>query len=289
MTLDLAKIDPSQLALTVRDDLVQLMGTIHADAISAAVSQGVADYWATIPEYVPPAPPPPVKESWGFDVSGHQPSDIVEQLLTRKRYSFGIIKASEGAGGFNSRFAAQADALRKSGLRAGWYHFGWLNQDPIADARNFLARCMPMPGECLFLDVENWGVTDPMSPNYAKDKAMRDATPWSQRLDYVLRFNRFIRSETGAVPLVYANWDYIKGLRLAAGMVSTDGWKPTPTWEALTRSPLWIAQYRNPGTYDTVSGDWEVEVQQYTTNVGALDENWLLGPVDAVWDRYCIR
>lgn len=280
---DAVKID--NLALDVMSELSQKFGTIHESEMYDCVFDGAASYFTSLPPFPTPPPPPPppapILASYGFDVSGNQTPTEVKSLCLDSKYTFGIIKATEGQFAKNAYLADQTKILRDTGKRVGFYHFAWPNQDAAVEAKNFLDTAQPKIGDCVFLDLENWDAKN----NYA---AMQ-GVGWDQRLGYALKWLRIVREDTGAVPFVYANWDWIKGLRTACGVTSSTSFTPTPLWESLTRNPLWIAQYRSAGDYDTVNGVWDVEVQQYTTNSNTLDENWLRGPVDAKWDRFSVR
>lgn len=214
-------------------------------------------------------------------MSGWQALDLCRQIAADASKKFVIIKASEGQTGSNSKYADQMAIFRATTKMIGAYHFGWLSNDPFADLRNFTARAQLRIGEVPILDVEEWGVTDPTKPNYARDKAMRDATPWSQRLDYTLRWLEAAEKQWGCRPWVYANWNYIHGLRRAAGMEDANGnflnIAPTALWQRLIRFPLWEAQYRAAGTFDVVSGGWATVCHQYTDK--PYDMNWMPGGV----------
>ena len=277
MTKDLGAISTLNLGNTVSKEVVGLMGTIHAQAITTAVDNGISGYWAGLPEL--PPPPPPVKESFGFDVSRYQSVDKVRSLVQTGKYDFGVIKASEGRAGYNPLHDEQVSVLRAGGLRVGHYHLGWCNQDPLEEARNFLANAKVQPGDCVFADAEDWD----SEHAYAAMKGVG----WDLRLAWWFTWTRFVREQSGAIPFVYLNWEWLKGLRGACNVSATTGWSTTDKWARLTSMPLWLAQYRGPGDFDTVSGFWPVEMQQYTTNGGTLDENWVKGPTDRLWDRYC--
>jgi GH25 family lysozyme M1 (1,4-beta-N-acetylmuramidase) len=211
------------------------------------------------------------------DVSGHQTIEQTKAAAANPKYGFVIVKATEGQGFQSPDYAAQIAAVRDSGKLAGSYHFAWPNQDPIAEAQNFVTYASLRSGELACLDLENWD---------AKNPATMSGTPWTQRLDYAIAWLDEVKRLTGATPLVYVNWDWIKNLRAAAGVTSANGWASTPKWAALTAYPLWIAQYVSPGKFDTVSGEWRIVMHQWTNNDGGLDGDWISGPASAVWAAY---
>ena len=204
-----------------------------------------------------------------MDVSGHQTLEQVKAACANPKYGFAIVKATEGLSYDSPSYAAQMAAVRDAGLCAGAYHFAWPNQDPLKEAEHFARVAALKPGELACLDVENW-------PEIT-------AASWTQRLTYTLAWLREVKRLTGATPLVYANWDWIKGLRTAATVAQ---------WDELVTFPLWIAQYRAAGTFDTVSpktgsaNGWPVVMHQWTNNDGGLDGNYMPDP--AAWAKYAL-
>lgn len=211
--------------------------------------------------------PAPSGPAFGPDMSGWQTVEQVAAAAADPDVDFIILKATEGEGGRNSEYPAMREAAGAKFI--GAYHFGWPNQDPAKEAANFLEFANLEPHHLAFYDGEDWGETDPTKPNYARDKGMRDATPWSQRVGFQLEWSRLV----GVRNLVraYHNWAWIKGLRGGATL---------PQWDSLTADPLWLAEPTGtPGQHSTVTAkdgssddDWPIVLHQYATK--PHDLNW---------------
>jgi hypothetical protein len=206
--------------------------------------------------------------AFGPDMSGWQTVEQVAAAAADPDVDFIILKATEGMSGRNSLYPAQRAAAGDKFL--GAYHFAWPSQDPAKEAANFLEYAALKVGEVAFYDGEDWGETDSTKPNYARDKAMRDATPWSQRVGFQLEWLRIVKAR----PLVarsYHNWSWIKGLRGGATLAQ---------WDALTSDWLWLAEPTGtPGQHSTVMAkdgsnddDWPIVLHQYATK--PYDLNW---------------
>lgn len=96
---------------------------------------------------------------YGIDVSAYQPINFA--LTTpgdSKTVDFAIIKATEGTGYVNPRFTGQRQWARDHGLAVGYYHFGRAG-NMIAQADYFLSRVSLAPGESLWFDWEDSGIS----------------------------------------------------------------------------------------------------------------------------------
>ncbi|KIQ62407.1 muramidase [Kitasatospora griseola] len=72
---------------------------------------------------------------------------------------FAFIKATEGTGYVNPKMVYQADTARKAGLVVGFYHFVRPG-DMKAQAAYFVEHAASQPGDPLFLDWEDAGVSN---------------------------------------------------------------------------------------------------------------------------------
>ena len=78
----------------------------------------------------------------GVDVSAFQgPQDWAAHK--RAGVAFAWAKASEGRRSRDYRFDAHMAAILKAGVVPGSYHFGWPNQDPVAEANNYIGAVGP--------------------------------------------------------------------------------------------------------------------------------------------------
>lgn len=202
----------------------------------------------------PPAEPVP---AYGVDVSGHQTVEEVTTWASTPETSFVVVKESEGQGYQSPTRADQNAAVRNAGKLLGHYHFAWSEQDPALEVTNFLTAADVQPGDFNVLDVEKYDSTTTVN--------------WADALDYTLRWLEAVKVATGAAPLVYANWSWIKGLRTAATLEQ---------WAQLTSYPLWLAEPTGvPGQHSTVTSkdganpdSWPILLHQYL--VDNIDHDW---------------
>lgn len=177
--------------------------------------------------------------------------------------AFCVVNATIGLRSVSPTLASHSQIVRDSGILYGAYHWSQtVNQsattadqsDPIGEATHFLATVQPRTGDILALDHEEALGT------------------WEQRVAYAVAWLEHVAAQTGARPLLYANWNWIKGLRAAS----------TPEqWARLTAFPLWLADYSGTGgqhptvtSKDGASEDsWPILVHQYATTDN-LDRNW---------------
>ena len=225
----------------------------------------------------------------GLDFSGYQSptSSAILTMLGNPLYTFVIVKATEGVGLDIERYPLHRANNYKYGKRHAAYHFAWLNQDPVSEAQHFYRYAALRPGEIGCLDIEDWGETDPTRTNYVRDKAMRDATTWPQRVEYVLRWLREWKRLTGAMAPVYMNWTYVKGLRTNS---------TTAEWAELCTYVAWLADYDSaaPGVFPTINPKvtggptMTVWLHQWTAREApaVVDGNACMDPTK--WNTYAI-
>ncbi|HEY0774177.1 MAG TPA: GH25 family lysozyme [Nocardioidaceae bacterium] len=234
-----AKVDSIDAAIDAGD----------LDAIKAAV----AELRTVVEDAHPKAEPQPEPvPALGIDVSRYQTIEQSAAALAAKP-DFCIINASTGLRAVSPALASHTTVAREHADVTGFYH--WSNtvndlattpdkSDPVGEAAHFLATCKPQPGDVLALDHEEALGT------------------WPQRVAYALAWLDEVKARTGATPLLYVNWSWVKGLRTAATLEQ---------WERLTAYPLWLADYSGtPGKHDTVTAkdgssedDWPILLHQY--------------------------
>lgn len=187
-------------------------------------------------------------------MSGHQTLDQVRAAAADPANSFIIAKATEGTGWRSPVYVDQSNAA--GGKFLGAYHFAWTNQDPLKEAENFLAHSALGEGEIAALDMERADAGE----------------SWETRVAYALAWCDEVKEKTGATPLIYLNWTWIKGLRTAATLEQFD---------RLITYPLWLAEWTGvAGQHSTVTHKdgagqdcWPVLIHQYAVADG-LDRNW---------------
>lgn len=170
---------------------------------------------------------------------------------------FVVVKESEGQTFEASTRAEQNKAVRDAGDLLGHYHFAWAGQDPALEVSNFLAAADVQPGDFNALDIEKYDSSSSID--------------WAKAVAYAIAWLEAVKGAAGGLPLVYANWTWIKGLRTAA----------TPEqWAQLTSYPLWLAEPTGtPGKHSTVTSkdgtnpdSWRILVHQYL--VDTVDHDW---------------
>lgn len=111
----------------------------------------LASLWTWwVPQYRPPLS---AGERFGIDVSNHQ-GDIDWHRVARDDIHFAYIKATEGGGWVDRRFATNWAGAADAGIDRGAYHFFTLCRPGSEQATNFL-RTVPPDGELApALDLE---------------------------------------------------------------------------------------------------------------------------------------
>ena len=121
-----------------------------------------------------------------------------------------ILKASEGVGGVDPRYAERAAAARQAGLLLGAYHF-LDGSDGVAQAEHFLATA-GADGDCAGLLL---------ALDFEPDPAGASATP-----DIAAAAAAHIRDRLGRWPVLYVGRSTL-----------------TEPHELLARCPLWLPEY----------------------------------------------
>ena len=256
-TLEELSLEVATLTRTV-DGLSKDLATRTTEATQLradldALRAEVGSLRAQVEELSQPEPSGP---AYGVDVSGHQTLEQVKAAAADPANEFVIVKATEGMTWKSPDYAGQVAAVRAAGKRCGAYHFAWCNQDPLKEAANFLAGAALKPGDIAALDLERETAGE----------------TWAVRVAYALAWLDEVKAKSGATPVVYVNWNWIKGMRTAATLAQ---------WDRLTQYPLWIAEWTGtPGDHSTVTAkdgsnpdDWPILIHQYGVIVG-LDRNW---------------
>lgn len=124
----------------VRDDGENERVAFHADDAAMTVPSTPADAAARtqLPEGVELAD----DEVVGIDVSSHQDAIAWDQVAA-DGYGFAYIKATEGSGYTDERFAANWEGARAAGITPGAYHYFTLCSPGTDQAADFLAAAPP--------------------------------------------------------------------------------------------------------------------------------------------------
>jgi GH25 family lysozyme M1 (1,4-beta-N-acetylmuramidase) len=125
-------------------------------------------------------------------------------LLLRLRTQRVILKASQGTGHVDSKFAARYKTARRLGLSVIAYHFCEPdNFTPKDEAEHFLSVIGNRKLYALALDCESRQGHDPVA-----------ALGPGQLAQWCRDFNQHVHAKRGVWPYFYANRDYIKRLAL---------------------------------------------------------------------------
>lgn len=147
----------------------------------------------------------------GIDVS-HLQQTIDWNEVRQAGLVFAFMKATDGITWTDPEFAINWTGAAAAGLLRGAYHFYETNDDPTAQAENFLSAVQLVPGDLPpVVDIES------TKSGESASQIVRDLQTW---LDVV-------EQATGRVPMIYTNPSY---------------WNSLAT-SAFGRYPLWIAEY----------------------------------------------
>ncbi|HWU86308.1 MAG TPA: GH25 family lysozyme, partial [Kofleriaceae bacterium] len=148
----------------------------------------------------------------GIDVSYYQ-GDIDWAAARGDGVEFAFVRATDGLGYIDSRFAQNWEAARAQGVLRGAYQFFRPNQDPIAQADLLLEKLGAVsPGDLPpVIDVEATGGLSPAGVEAA-------VRTWIDR----------VRPVIGREPIIYTGLPF---------------WRDNVGAADLTASPLWHAQY----------------------------------------------
>ncbi|MFG2077988.1 Glycosyl hydrolases family 25 [Nonomuraea maritima] len=175
--------------------------------------------------------------TYGLDVSNYQP----DFDWNTSPAQFGIIKATEGLTFTDKSFARHWQRLGKKGIVRGAYHFAHPDDDPVAEAKHFLAvvNSQPAkPGDLLVLDLET---TDGESVSHVN--------AWAKT------WLAYVKQQTGITPMFYSSWNFAN--RYGAG---------------LEQYPLWVADYNGARGQISAPANWKTwTIHQYTDS--PIDQN----------------
>ncbi len=128
----------------------------------------------------------------GVDVSHHQ-GEIDWEKLSGQGIRFAFIKATEGSGFVDERFASNFDRAREAGLRVGAYHFFSYDSPGLTQAENFIQTVEVGPDMLPpVVDVEFYGDKERNPPDPAQ--------VWPELDALVERLTEYY----GVAPILYA-------------------------------------------------------------------------------------
>lgn len=226
-------------------------GTASTDADGAPSSPTVQATASTAPTAPPSATPTPTTSPspsatgtaaeprgpvLGVDVSHHKGA-IDWERVRADGISFAYLKATEGTGFTDSRFAANLRGAKEAGLRTGGYHYFTLCSDGAPQAEHFLSvigKGTTMPPA---VDVELIGNCDP-GPRR------------EELLAEVRAFIETVETRTGTRMVVYLHPDLEERYRIADDLdrrqwVRSLGARPARDW--------WLWQKSDSATIDGIS------------------------------------
>ncbi|KAF7764925.1 lysozyme [Pseudoalteromonas citrea] len=150
------------------------------------------------------------KRILGIDVS-HQQGDINWQKVAQAGVSFAYLKASDGVTYQDPAFVTYANSITQTSLLVGAYHFFEAEDDPIAQAKNFINQVKSVDMSLLpMVDVE---ITKNQTPHVI-----------ASRLHAYLQY---VNASLGCKPIIYSSrnfWSKNIGATFAA-------------------YPVWLAEY----------------------------------------------
>ena len=147
----------------------------------------------------------------GIDVSDHQ-GTVDWTAVQQAGKVFVFIKATDGITWTDPDFATNWSGARAAGLLRGAYHFYETDDDPTAQAQNFLSAVQLQPGDLPpVVDIEK------LDSGSTASQTVQDLQTW---LDVV-------QQATGRVPIIYTSPTF---------------WNSLGT-SAFGRYPLWVAEY----------------------------------------------
>ena len=173
--------------------------------------------------------------SRGIDVSAHQK----RQNWTKHKeggVTFAFAKASEGQNSRDKMFDTHIADIIKAGLIPGAYHFAWPNQDPDAEAANYIGAVRPYTGGPFmhWLDLERYSD----GRNY-KNRTAHEIQQWAAR---------WIQQVRDAFPHNFVGI-YTSGSDIQAGRVPNGVplWYPAYPVPAITYTAAEKADKPKPG------------------------------------------
>ena len=205
---------------------------------------------------------------YGIDVSMYQPINF--SLTTPgddKKVDFAIIKVTEGSVWASTRWTAQRQWAKDHGLSVGFYHFARPG-DMVAQADRFLDQIALQPGDHLWFDWEDAGVTN----------TQKDA--WISYVQGKARGHR-----VG----LYCNTDFWKN-RDTTGFAGDGLWIATggyPAGAPPIKSNWLIHQYSTAGGYDHDTAQFATRADMITWAQGGDDV--ALSDADKTWITNTIK
>lgn len=187
----------------------------------------------------------------GIDVSNHQQT-VDWNAVQQAGKIFAFMKATDGITYTDPEFATNWSGARAAGLLRGAYHFYETNDDPTAQAQNFLSAVQLEPGDLPpVVDIER------TKSGESASQIVQDLQTW---LDVV-------EQATGRVPIIYTSPGYWNSLGTSAfgryplwvAEYGVQSPKPVAGWEGWT---FW--QYSESGTVTGISGSVDLDVFQGT-------------------------
>ena len=180
--------------------------------------------------------------AWGVDVSEYQ-GHVDWQRITAQGVSFAYIKATEGSGYVDPRFAENRAGAIAAGLPCGAYHFFSFDSPAETQADSFLSVAAPWEGMLPpAIDLELYG-------GYKRSPLSREEVLPGLRL-----LIRRIEDTCGMTPILYVTRDsyrlYVREAGLGCPLWARDVYLP-PLW-AKEGWLLW--QYTDRGRLDGYDG-----------------------------------
>jgi lysozyme len=188
----------------------------------------------------------------GIDVS-HFQGTVDWQQVAQGGMSFAFAKATEGITYADPQFATNWAGMQAAGLLRGAYHFFEANDDAAAQAQHFLATVQLAPGDLPpVLDVET-------TAGVSNEQIWSGVSAWLQ----------IVEQETGRQPILYTSPGF---------------WSSHQPDLALTRYPLWLADYATQPVLPTGWTSWLFWQHSQTGSVagvaGAVDLDLFSGTLE---------
>ncbi len=188
----------------------------------------------------------------GIDVSHYQ-AVVDWEAVAGAGELFGYCKATEGTGVVDPYLPGNWSGIKQAGMLRGAYHFFHPDQDPTAQANNFIGALTKVNGSATLapgdlpptLDLEVTG-------NLAPGDVLAAAATWLG----------LVAAATGRTPLLYTFYSF---------------WMTLGNPTALAQYPLWIARYTSAPSPGVIGGWPTWTFWQYSSS-GAV--NGIGGTVD---------
>lgn len=227
-----------------------------ASSASPVPSTSVPTTPTTTPSAAAPATPEPVapvvRRVRGIDVSHHQ-GDIDWERVAGDGITFAYLKATEGSGYGDPRFADHWNAASRAGLRVGGYHYFTLCSDPLPQATHFattLAAAPDPPGVRPLppvVDLELIGNCDPSPVPATMEAAVRAFLAEVER-----RMGRSVVVYTH--PDFDARYGFVDDLDRRRWVRRPGDTPPTGDW--------WMWQRSDDARVDGIDGPVDLDVMQ---------------------------